>query len=139
MRRSGRDEGQPAAKGDIPIYEPFLAELPLASQNGTIEFTPIWRMPVAPSDVIFIAVRTPSLPSAKPVRYLEAAARGARSAASRTSRYHVVVNKSTVPVGSGNLVETLVREGLREARGSDDGVEFGVASNPEFLREGTAI
>ena len=54
-------------------------------------------------------------------------------------RYHVVVNKSTVPVGSGNLVETLLREGLHEARGTDNGVAFGVASNPEFLREGSAI
>jgi UDPglucose 6-dehydrogenase len=127
-------------KGDLPIYEPFLAELlPLAAQQGTIEFTTDLARAVAPSDVIFIAVGTPSQPSGEAdLRYLEAAARSV-GAAMDEGCYHVVVNKSTVPVGSGNLVETLVREGLREARGSDDGVEFGVASNPEFLREGTAI
>jgi UDPglucose 6-dehydrogenase len=127
-------------KGEIPIYEPFLAELlPLAAQYGTIEFTTDLARAVAPSDVIFIAVGTPSQPSGEAdLRYLEAAARSV-GAAMGPGRYHVVVNKSTVPVGSGNLVEALVREGLHEARGSMDGVEFGVASNPEFLREGSAI
>ena len=126
-------------KGDIPIYEPFLAELlPLAAQRGTLEFTTDIARAVAPSDVIFIAVGTPSQPSGEAdLSYLEAAARSV-GASMEPGRFHVVVNKSTVPVGSGNLVETLVREGLREARGTDD-VEFGVASNPEFLREGSAI
>ena len=55
-------------------------------------------------------------------------------------RFRVVVNKSTVPIGSGNLVETLVREGLVEAQPElAETVRFGVASNPEFLREGSAI
>src|SRR5450631_505810 len=127
-------------KGDLPIYEPFLAELlPLAALHGTLEFTCDLGSAVAPSDVIFIAVGTPSKPSGEAdLSYLEAAARSV-GASMDAGRYHVVVNKSTVPVGCGNLVETLVREGLREARGSDDGVEFGVASNPEFLREGSAI
>lgn len=127
-------------KGDIPIYEPFLAELlPLASRQGTLEFTTDLAKAVAPSDVIFIAVGTPPQPSGEAdLRYLEAAARSV-GAALNGDRYHVVVNKSTVPVGSGNLVETLVREGVVEARGSDDSVHFGVASNPEFLREGSAI
>ena len=127
-------------KGDIPIYEPFLAELlPLAALNGSIEFTCDLAHAVGPSDVIFIAVGTPSKPSGEAdLSYLEIAARNV-GAAMDSERYHVVVNKSTVPVGSGNLVETLVREGLRDARGSDDGVDFGVASNPEFLREGSAI
>jgi UDPglucose 6-dehydrogenase len=126
--------------GDIPIYEPFLAELlPLAAQLGTIEFTTDLAKAVAPSDVIFIAVGTPSRPSGEAdLRYLEAAARSV-GAAMDDGRYHVVVNKSTVPVGSGNLVETLVREGIQQSRGTDEGVQFGVASNPEFLREGSAI
>jgi UDPglucose 6-dehydrogenase len=56
------------------------------------------------------------------------------------SRFRVVVNKSTVPVGSGNLVETLVREGIREQSiWKEREIGFGVASNPEFLREGSAI
>jgi len=54
------------------------------------------------------------------------------------SRFRVVVNKSTVPVGSGNLVEALVREGIGEA-GQPGKIRFGVASNPEFLREGCAV
>jgi UDPglucose 6-dehydrogenase len=127
-------------KGDIPIYEPFLAELmPLAAIHGKIEFTSDLSRAVGPSDVIFIAVGTPPKASGEAdLTYLEAAARNVGKAM-EPGRYHVVVNKSTVPVGSGNLVETLVREGLRESRGSDEGVAFGVASNPEFLREGTAI
>jgi UDPglucose 6-dehydrogenase len=127
-------------KGDIPIYEPFLAELlPLAAIHGRIEFTCDLARAVGPSDVIFIAVGTPSKPSGEAdLSFLETAARNVGGAMD-SERFHVVVNKSTVPVGSGNLVETLVREGLRESRGSDDGVRFGVASNPEFLREGTAI
>jgi UDPglucose 6-dehydrogenase len=127
-------------KGDVPIYEPFLAELlPLAAQNGTVEFTTDLGEVVAPSDVVFIAVGTPSQPSGEAdLRYLESAARAVGRAMDK-ERYHVVVNKSTVPVGCGNLVEALVREGLAEVHGSSDGVRFGVASNPEFLREGSAI
>ena len=72
--------------------------------------------------------------------YLEAAARSI-GAAMDASRFRVVVNKSTVPVGCGNLVETLVREGIAEARPeqSTRTIRFGVASNPEFLREGCAL
>src|SRR6185369_9115138 len=55
------------------------------------------------------------------------------------TRFRVVVNKSTVPVGSGNLVEMLIREGIAEAANGQSAIRFGVASNPEFLREGTAI
>src|SRR4029077_18422268 len=54
------------------------------------------------------------------------------------ARFRVVVNKSTVPVGSGNLVETLVREGLSDQR-REERIAFGVASNPESLREGSAV
>ena len=94
----------------------------------------------AESDVIFIAVGTPPLPSGEAnLAYLEAAARSV-GAALDSSRFRVVVNKSTVPVGSANLVETLVREGMAEAPAEERRkVRFGVASNPEFLREGSAI
>ena len=72
------------------------------------------RRPCSESDVIFIAVGTPPLPTGEAnLRYLEAAARSI-GAAMDASRFRVVVNKSTVPVGCGNLVETLVREGIRE-------------------------
>jgi UDPglucose 6-dehydrogenase len=112
----------------------------LASRLGGIEFTTELADAARESDVIFIAVGTPQLPSGAPnLTYLEAAARSI-GAAMDGSRYRVVVNKSTVPVGSGNLVETLVREGICETHPAERSqIRFGVASNPEFLREGSAI
>ncbi|MDP9055057.1 MAG: UDP-glucose/GDP-mannose dehydrogenase family protein [Acidobacteriota bacterium] len=127
--------------GEAPIYEPGLEELiALAAQNGGIDFQTDLAPAVRESDVIFIAVGTPPLPSGESnLVYLESAARSIGAAMDR-SRFRVVVNKSTVPVGSGNLVETLVREGMLEARpDAQDQASFGVASNPEFLREGSAI
>jgi UDPglucose 6-dehydrogenase len=114
--------------------------LQLAAGRGGIDFSADPAGPAAESDVIFIAVGTPPLPDGEPdLSYLEAAARGI-GAAMDNSRFRVVVNKSTVPVGSGNLVETLVREGIEEARGPGGReIRFGVASNPEFLREGCAV
>ncbi len=124
--------------GEIPIYEPHLAELlPLAKANGGVEFETDLGPAVAQSDVIFIAVGTPSQATGEAnLSYLEAAARSI-GASMDDSRYRVVVNKSTVPVGCGNLVEMLVHEGI-ESTGRA-GIRFGVASNPEFLREGSAI
>ncbi len=133
-------------RGESPIYEPYLESIiAAASARGGIEFTTDLGPAAAASDVIFIAVGTPPMPNGEPnLAYLEAAARGIGAAignAEDRSQFRVVVNKSTVPVGSGNLVETLVREGMGEA-GTSEGrhdVRFGVASNPEFLREGNAI
>ena len=118
------------SNGDIPIYEPFLEELiPLAQGRGGIDFTTELSGAVAASEVIFIAVGTPPLPSGEAnLSYLESAARGI-GASMDNARFRVVVNKSTVPVGCGNL----------EHLGGGAGVRFGVASNPEFLREGSAI
>ena len=127
--------------GQAPIYEPHLDELvALAGRRGGIEFTTGLAGPARASDVIFIAVGTPPLPDGSPnLTYLESAAHGI-GAAIDGSRFRVVVNKSTVPVGSGNLVETLVREGIAEAHPADrHAIHFGVASNPEFLREGCAV
>jgi UDPglucose 6-dehydrogenase len=122
-------------RGESPIYEPYLMDIvALAAKRGGIEFSTDVSSAAAASDVIFIAVGTPPLPTGEPnLQYLEAAARSI-GAAMDASRFRVVVNKSTVPVGSGNLVEALVREGI-----SHGGVRFGVASNPEFLREGSAV
>jgi UDPglucose 6-dehydrogenase len=128
-------------RGEMPIYEPHLSELlRICTDRGRINFSTELNGAVADSDVIFIAVGTPPLPSGEAnLCYLESAARGI-GAAMDPSRYRVVVNKSTVPVGCGNLVETLVREGIRETCPADEkDIRFGVASNPEFLREGCAI
>lgn len=128
-------------RGDPPIYEPYLKELlSLAKQRADIRFTTDLDDAVRTSDVVFIAVGTPQSPTGEAnLSYLESAARGI-GLAMDSKRYRVVVNKSTVPVGSGNLVESLVREGIKEKHnGAGNEIEFGVASNPEFLREGTAI
>src|ERR1035437_9181915 len=114
--------------------------LALAAARGDLDFTTELAAAVRSSDVVFIAVGTPPLPSGEAnLAYLEAAAKSI-GAAMDGARFRVVVNKSTVPVGSGNLVETLVREGIAEARpGERWQIRFGVASNPEFLREGCAL
>ena len=128
-------------QGKSPIYEPHLESmLSLAAARGGIGFTTELAPAVAASDVIFIAVGTPPMPNGEPnLEYLEAAAHSAGGAMDG-SRFRVVVNKSTVPVGSANLVETLVREGIEEARPAQRrNIRFGVASNPEFLRDGTAV
>jgi UDPglucose 6-dehydrogenase len=128
-------------RGESPIYEPHLQELiARAAARGGIDFQTDLAGPVAESDVIFIAVGTPPLPSGEAdLSYLEAAANSI-GAAMDGSKVRVVVNKSTVPVGSGNLVETLVREGVSDSHPSEKArVCFGVVSNPEFLREGCAV
>ena len=128
-------------RGGSPIYEPYLEEmLRFGAQQGGLDFTTDLTAAAAASDVIFIAVGTPPLPSGEAdLSYLEAAARSIGTAIDG-SRFHVVVNKSTVPVGCGNLVETLVREGIDEAHPEKRrDIRFGVASNPEFLREGNAV
>src|SRR2546430_13054544 len=119
----------------LPVHGQGLSELiKLAGGCGGIEFTTEFEASVAASDVVFIAVGTPPLPSGEAnLTYLEAAARRI-GAAMDSSRRRVVVNKSTVPVGSANLVEALIREGIREA-----GIPFNVASNPELLPDGCAL
>ena len=127
--------------GEPAIYEPFLKGVIAAgARRGTIRFTTDLTEPVRTSDVIFIAVGTPPLPDGSPnLRYLEAAAHDI-GAAMDGSRFRVIVNKSTVPVGSGNLVEMLVRDGIAEARPAErHAIDFDVVSNPEFLREGCAV
>src|SRR6202171_4849528 len=127
--------------GQIPIYEPHLKELlVLARERGGLDFTTEVAPPIAESDVVFIAVGTPPLPNgASDLRFLEAAAHSiGRAMDGRKKR--VVVNKSTVPIGSGNLVEMLVREGSRSiGLHPSSSIRFGVVSNPEFLQEGSAI
>ena len=124
--------------GDPVIFEPGLKQLLAeAKKRGGIDFDTQLESAVRESDVIFIAVGTPALPSGESdLSYLETAARSIGSAMD-ASRYRVVINKSTVPVGSGNLVATLIREGIRQPASGT--IQFSVASSPEFLREGSAI
>ena len=123
--------------GKTPIYEPFLTELMAAAQPN-LQFCTEYAGAVKDADVIFIAVGTPPSPDGSPdLKYLRAAAQGIGQ------HYHgdflVVVNKSTVPIGSGNWVGSIVRESYEQHHGRKANGHFSVASNPEFLREGTAL
>ncbi|HEY9622464.1 MAG TPA: UDP-glucose/GDP-mannose dehydrogenase family protein [Crinalium sp.] len=135
--------------GQSPIFEPGLSELmQSAIQNGKIEFTTDLGAGVTHGEVLFIAVGTPPLPTGESdTRYVEAVARGIGEHLTGGS-YKVIVNKSTVPIGSGDWVRMIVLDGVAErqkalvpAGGGDASVdvEFDVVSNPEFLREGSAV
>lgn len=137
--------------GKSPIYEPGLdALLALGIRQGTLTFTMDLAAAVRASEVVFIAVGTPPLPSGEPdLQAVEAVARGIGAAVDDT-RIRVIVNKSTVPIGSGNWVEMLVEEGVNARHPHPKGTgpltlateprpRFLVSSNPEFLREGSAI
>ncbi|HBL14341.1 MAG TPA: UDP-glucose 6-dehydrogenase [Cyanobacteria bacterium UBA11162] len=139
--------------GQSPIYEPGLSELMQAtSQAGNLEFTSDLAAGVAHGEILFIAVGTPALPNGESdTRYVEAVARGIGN--HLNGGYKVIVNKSTVPIGSGDWVRMIVLDGVAERQPSlvtvggdgceavkvDTSTEFDVVSNPEFLREGSAI
>src|SRR5277367_5737679 len=123
--------------GKTPIYEPLLTEL-LADAKPNMRFDTDYGVGVPDADVIFIAVGTPPTPSGSPdLKYLCAAATGIGKYFD--GEFTVVVNKSTVPIGSGNWVGSLVRDAYEEAKGKKANGRFAVASNPEFLREGSAL
>lgn len=130
--------------GQSPIYEPGLSELMKKNmEEGRLSFTSDLAEGVSHGDILFIAVGTPALPTGESdTRYVEAVARGIGSHLS--TGYKVVVNKSTVPIGSGDWVRMIVLDGVAEQQKQQGGsgtveVEFDVVSNPEFLREGSAI
>jgi UDPglucose 6-dehydrogenase len=124
-------------RGGIPIYEPNLAEL-IAAARPNLIFTTSYANAIPDAQVVFIAVGTPPGAGGSPdLGYLKAAAHGVGELLGR--HFTVIVNKSTVPIGSGNWVGSLVRQAVAGREDSKDGVCFAVASNPEFLREGSAI
>jgi UDPglucose 6-dehydrogenase len=119
--------------GIIPIYEPGLEELVKRNQKR-LSFTTDYSEAVSQSSVCFIAVPTPSNDDGScNISYVKSAA---RSIAQHMTEYTIIVNKSTVPVGTGQWVTSEVRKVLDE-RGVD--IPFDVVSNPEFLKEGAAI
>lgn len=126
-------------RGEVPIFEPHLEEL-IQSNSERLSFTPDIGPVVISSDILFVAVNTP--PGGDGSADLSSIANVARAVGHALSglereRPLVVVNKSTVPVGSGDYVSMLVSEGAEEAgKGS---ANFRVVSNPEFLREGSAV
>ncbi len=119
-------------QGRMPIYEPGLEDLVERNvQAGRLSFTTDLKEAVAGADSVFIAVGTPSRrgDGHADLSYVYAAA---AEIAEAITGYTVVVTKSTVPVGTGTEVERIIREARPDAK-------FDVVSNPEFLREGSAI
>src|ERR1700750_156517 len=119
-------------RGQMPIFEPGLDQLVETSvKAGRLDFTTDLAGPVSEADAVFIAVGTPSRrgDGHADLTYVHTAA---REIAKVLAGFTVVVTKSTVPVGTGDEVERLIREANPTA-------DVVVASNPEFLREGAAI
>ncbi len=128
------DEARIAALNDgrIPIFEPGLEDLVATNaRDGRISFSTDLRAAVASAEAVFIAVGTPSRrgDGFADLTYVHAAA---REIASALTGFTVVVTKSTVPVGTGDEVERIIRE-------TNPTADVAVVSNPEFLREGAAI
>jgi UDPglucose 6-dehydrogenase len=119
-------------RGEMPIYEPGLEEMVAHNvQDSRLIFSTDIGEGVKKSDVVFIAVGTP--PKEDGQADLSGVVEVAKTIARNLNRYKVIVNKSTVPVGTGDLVRDVInRNKMRD-------VEFDVVSNPEFLREGSAI
>jgi UDPglucose 6-dehydrogenase len=120
------------ARGEVPIYEPGLTELVHSNaREGRLAFATGVVEPVSAADAVFIAVGTPSRrgDGHADLSYVYAAA---REIAAALTGFTVVVTKSTVPVGTGDEVERIIREVRPDA-------DVAVVSNPEFLREGAAI
>jgi UDPglucose 6-dehydrogenase len=119
-------------RNEIPIYEPGLdGMVETNAREGRLDFATDLKKPVADADAVFIAVGTPSRrgDGHADLSYVYAAA---REIAMALAGFTVVVTKSTVPVGTSDEVERIIREMRPEA-------DFAVVSNPEFLREGAAI
>ncbi|MGB3694998.1 MAG: UDP-glucose/GDP-mannose dehydrogenase family protein [Spirulinaceae cyanobacterium] len=137
--------------GQSPIYEPGLSDLMKSSaESGRLKFSADLEAGVDHGEILFVAVGTPPLPTGESdTRYVEAVARGI--GAHLKDGYKVIVNKSTVPIGSGDWVRMIVLDGVAERQKSlvtsgggtevmeKIAAEFDVVSNPEFLREGSAV
>src|SRR6187200_3132938 len=128
-----KDAGKIASlqRGDMPIYEPGLEEVVARNEKaGRLRFTTDLKTSIEEALAIFIAVGTP--PKADGSPDLTFVREVASAIAEHMNGYKVVVTKSTVPTGTGRMIEQI----LREKNGRH---EFSVVSNPEFLREGSAV
>ena len=116
--------------GHVPIYEPGLEEVIARNERaGRLSFTTDLKRGIEDALAIFIAVGTPPKPDGSPD--LTFVRQVAEAIAQHMNGYKVVVTKSTVPTGTGRMIEQILRANGRH--------EFSVASNPEFLREGSAV
>ncbi len=127
------DKIESLKRGEIPIYEPGLDTLVAKNvKEGRLRFTVDLAASVPGADAIFLAVGTPSSRRGDGYADLTYVYQAARELAPHLSGYTVVVDKSTVPVGTARQVARIIKEENPDA-------DFDVASNPEFLREGAAI
>ena len=117
--------------GVIPIYEPGLKEL-LQKNKSNITFSTDFKKAYRDSSVIFIAVGTPQGDDGN--ANMDFVKNVAKDIGKSLQDYKIIVNKSTMPVGSTKLVENIIKENLK-----DKNIKFDVISNPEFLKEGSAI
>lgn len=118
--------------GEMPIYEPGLEEIVHRNMKaGRLYFTTNYEKGVPDADFVFIAVGTPEQPDGRTdMSYVESAA---KSIGQHLQGHTVIVNKSTVPIGTGDWVHSLIAEH------TTNGQTYAVVSNPEFMREGQAI
>lgn len=136
MYVTGVDKDEPKVdalrEGRVPIYEPGLPTLVRKNmKEGRLRFTTELGPAIEEAQAIFIAVGTPPLPDGSAdLRFIREVA---TAIGDHLNGYKVIVTKSTVPTGTGKMIEELVAERNR------DGHDFAVVSNPEFLREGSAI
>jgi nucleotide sugar dehydrogenase len=123
-------------RGRAPFHEPGLdALLQSGVESGLLRFTDDVDEAIAPAEIVFLCVGTPSGDDGRAdMRFVEGAARAIATALDGPK---VLVTKSTVPIGSGHWLQCLVEDALLQNEGRD--VAFSVASNPEFLRQGSAV
>ncbi len=122
-------------QGKIPIYETGLAEI-LQQNSHKITFTTDYKLAIPPAEAIFIAVGTPPRPDGQAdLRYVESAVKTLAQYLG-DGRLRVIINKSTVPIGTKNMVQNAIMNANPQLQ---VGVDFAVVSNPEFLREGKAV
>ena len=120
------------SRGKVPIYEPGLETLVQKNmEEGRLRFTTDLGPAIEEAQVVFIAVGTP--PKSDGSADLTFIREVASSIAQHLNGYKIIVTKSTVPIGTGKMIESIVREGAGSRH------KFAVVSNPEFLREGSAI
>lgn len=132
---NNREKIRTLQSGSIPIYEPKLEDLIRKNVAvGRLEFSPDIASSIPQSDVIFIAVPTPpNTDGSVDLTYIEKVAREIAEVLKPEMGYKVIVDKSTVPVKTGEKV----RQTIKRYAGPD--VQFDIVSNPEFLREGCAV
>lgn len=135
---NNKDKIDTLKKGGIPIYEPGLEAVVARNvASGRLSFSTDMANAVQKSEVVFIAVGTPPADDGSAdLKYVEAVA---RELAQAMNGYKVIVDKSTVPVGTGRKVHSWVLEELQKRGGDAVNYGFDVVSNPEFLREGSAV